>query len=562
LARILHVDDDEVWRQLIKNRLSDHHVDSAESLQQAIDLLQSESSYDVALVDLNLTGNNDLQGGDLLDLMKVRYPHTRRILVTGSPPAGSVRRNIERYDVDEIIIKRDMSLPDLRRVVEEAVTRAPSGSGQSLGLSRSSLRQRFRDWNTAQADRLSSEIRVADEHMRNAAKVSVQNRQLAEMALAAVKQRETDFKLTSDRLRRLLDDIEDEDQLNAAAAALGAAEEYFAQHLEGPRISRTQREEAAAPFPGGGEALPEPDSADLRSSAGAKAADYAVGEVIEGRFEILDVLGHGGFSKVYRVLDHIEGEERALKLFDSAAGYVAVRREIAALRKIHHPHVVEVFWAGKTSVGDWYLITEFINGDSLDDFVTGARRLRDREAVDVALDLLDALVAFHPDSVRLQELDTKAREGDLSEVELHELMELKDKGLVHRDIKPMNVILTRTGAKLLDFNIASRVGDPVRTKSGTPPYQPPDANLTRWDVSTDLFAVGVLLYQLLCDGHHPFPNAIPAVGQPVIDPRVIRSDLRSDIADFLVKACAPANADRYSAAAEMQLALRNIRENL
>jgi hypothetical protein len=49
------------------------------------------------------------------------------------------------------------------------------------------------------------------------------------------------------------------------------------------------------------------------------------------------------------VRDDVEGEERALKLFDSAAGYAAVRREIGALRKIHHPHVVEVFWAGQTS---------------------------------------------------------------------------------------------------------------------------------------------------------------------------------------------------------------------
>src|SRR5262249_34954588 len=64
-------------------------------------------------------------------------------------------------------------------------------------------------------------------------------------------------------------------------------------------------------------------------------------DVIEDRFEILDVLGQGGFSKVYRVRDDVEGEERALKLFDSAAGYEAVRREIGALRKIHHPNVVE-----------------------------------------------------------------------------------------------------------------------------------------------------------------------------------------------------------------------------
>jgi hypothetical protein len=319
---------------------------------------------------------------------------------------------------------------------------------------------------------------------------------------------------------------------------------------------------AATPPSGGSQALPGPDPAEVRSSVGTKAADYAVGDLFEDRFEILGVIGQGGFSKVYRVHDDIEGEERALKLFESAAGHEAVRREIGALRKIHHPNVIEVFWAGRTNAGDWYLITEFIDGESLDEFVTGKRRLRDREAVDVALDLLAALVAFHPDSARLKQLDAKRREGDLPEAESREWMELRDKGLVHRDIKPRNVVLTRTGAKLLDFNIASRVGDPVHTHSGTPPYQPPDASPTRWDVSTDLFAVGVLLYQLLCNGHHPFPNAMPMADEPVTDPRAIRSDLDPDLAGFLIKACAPASVDRFSTAADMQLALRNIRADL
>ena len=322
------------------------------------------------------------------------------------------------------------------------------------------------------------------------------------------------------------------------------------------------REPGAASPAGGSLALPEPDPAEVRSSAGAKAADYAAGDIIDGRFEILQVLGQGGFSKVYRVRDDVEGEERALKLFDSAAGYEAVRREISALRKIRHPHVVEVFWAAKTEAGDWYLITEFIDGESLDEFVSGTRRLRDREAVDVALDLLDALVAFHPDAARLEQLEAKRRGGGLSDAESREWTQLSDQGLVHRDIKPLNVMLTRTGAKLLDFNIASRVGDPVRTQSGTPPYQPPDARLTRWDVSTDLFAVGVLLYQLLCDGHHPFPNAMPAVGTPVTDPRATRSDLDPGLAEFLLQACAPAGSDRFATAAAMQLALRQIRADL
>ena len=357
-------------------------------------------------------------------------------------------------------------------------------------------------------------------------------------------------------LRDLVVDLlaPDRDKRPASAAEV-------VERLEGLRGAWTARGPGAGLTRGDSQSLPAPDPAEVRSSVGAKAAEYAVGDVIEGRFEVLGILGDGGFSKVYRVRDDVEGEERALKLFDNAAGYAAVRREIGALRKIHHRNVVEVFWADKTSLGDWYLIIEFIEGEPLNEFMTGTRRLRDREAADVALDLLEALVAFHP-SARLKELDAKRREEDLTEAEFDEWRHLTDIGLVHRDIKPLNVVLTRTGAKLLDFNIASRVGDSVKTQSGTPPYQPPDGDLTRWDVSTDLFAVGVLLYQLLCDGQHPYPNSRPMVDEPVIDPRTIRPDLNPDLAKFLIKACASANVDRFSTAAEMQLALHKVRANL
>jgi serine/threonine protein kinase len=314
-----------------------------------------------------------------------------------------------------------------------------------------------------------------------------------------------------------------------------------------------------APRAGDSQPFPRPDPAELQAAVMATSADYAVGDVIDDRFEILEIIDQGGFAKVYRVSDDVEGEERALKLFHSAAGYDAVRRELRALRGIRHPNVVEVFWASNSRAGEWYLITEFIHGERLDEFVGRTRCLRDREAVDVALDLLEALVAFHPDSARLGQLDAKRQEDDLSEAEYHEWRELNDHGLVHRDIKPLNVILTRTGAKLLDFNIASRVGDPVRTQSGTPPYQPPDADLTRWEVTPDLFAVGVILYELLCDGQHPYPNARPMVDEPVIDPRKLRPDLKSGLAEFLIKACGPAKADRFATAAEMRDALREIR---
>lgn len=306
--------------------------------------------------------------------------------------------------------------------------------------------------------------------------------------------------------------------------------------------------------------LPAPEPEELVATNETVSRDYEPGDVIDDRFEVVDILGAGGFSKVYRVQDVVEGVERALKLFNNASGYDAVRREIAALRKVSHPHVVEVIWAGKTSQNEWYLLTEYVQGEPLESYATGKQVLRDREAVDVALDVLDALTAIHPDARRLGELEAKKRDGeDLTYEEFGEFQELQESGLVHRDIKPQNIILTRQGAKLLDFNIASRVGDPVMTVSGTPPYQAPDVDYTKWDVSTDLFAVGVTLYELLCNGEHPYPGGRPMIGEEVRDPAGFRADLPESLHAFLTRACAPYRDQRFQTAFEMRDELADIR---
>ena len=269
-------------------------------------------------------------------------------------------------------------------------------------------------------------------------------------------------------------------------------------------------------------ALPEPDPAEVRSSGRTKPSDYAVGDVIDDASRSSRCSGRAASrrSTGCAMTSKVRSERSSCSTTPPGTRRHAARSARCGRSSIRN--VVKVYWAGKTNDGDWYLITEYIDGESLDEYATGKKHLRDREAVDVALDVLDALVAIHPTPRALGELDAKRRDGELSEAEDHEWRELQDKGLVHRDIKPLNVMLTRTGAKLLDFNIASRVGDPVRTQSGTPPYQPPDADLTRWDVSTDLFAVGVMLYELLCNGQHPYPAAMPMLGRaddrPADDP--------------------------------------------
>ena len=102
----------------------------------------------------------------------------------------------------------------------------------------------------------------------------------------------------------------------------------------------------------------------------------------------------------------------------------------------------------------------------------------------------------------------------------------------------------------------------MHTVSGTPPYQPPDADLTRWDVSTDLFAVGVTLYELLCDGQHPYEAARPMADVEPRDPRQFRNDLPAPLAEFLLRACAADRSDRFHTAVEMKTALEAVRAGL
>ncbi len=299
----------------------------------------------------------------------------------------------------------------------------------------------------------------------------------------------------------------------------------------------------------------------MRTAGGTQIATgpknrYEVGDVVDGKFEVRGHLGSGGFSNVYRVYWALDDREYALKVFNHEVQYDKVQREIELLRSISHPHIVRAVWADQTRAGQWYLVSELIRGEPLTEYTDGKKRLSATEAIEAISQLLTALEAIHPNHARLAELQDKQEAGELSYEEFGEIQTLKTQGIVHRDIKPQNLMLTANGLVLLDFNIASRVGQPVLTISGTPPYQSPDVLIgtENWDVSPDLFAVGLVLYELLCCTH-PYEHAQPRMDRVPHDPREFRPELSSDLAAFLLKSCAPSRVDRFATASEMRAVL-------
>jgi serine/threonine protein kinase len=275
----------------------------------------------------------------------------------------------------------------------------------------------------------------------------------------------------------------------------------------------------------------------------------AVGSLFAGRFKIEREIGRGGFSEVFEVFDEVEQATRALKVFKSIRASEQIRREIAYLRKVEDPHVMRVYWADRTPEGRWYLVSEYVEGVPLSEIIDD-HKVSVEDALAIGEELLMALEAIHPNETRIRQL----KEGDLTEEQFAELQELQDAGFVHRDVKPGNIILGARGVKLLDFNIASRAGAAVHTRSGTPPYQPPEGDLAVWDVTADLFAAGVVLYELIT-GEHPYEGELPRSDREPRDPRNFRPDLPGPVAAFLTRASAPNKAARYSSAREMRRAL-------
>jgi hypothetical protein len=209
----------------------------------------------------------------------------------------------------------------------------------------------------------------------------------------------------------------------------------------------------------------------------------AAGDVIAGRYELLELIGSGGMSAVWKAHDRMLDRTVAIKIlhdqFATDEEYVErFRREARSVAQLSHPNIVTVIDRGEED-GRQYIVFECVEGENLKQLIERTGRLPVRDALEMAVQMGRALGFAH------------------------------SRGLVHRDVKPQNVLLNEDGqAKMTDFGIARSVdvqGVTITgTVLGTSEYIAPEqARGQRVDSLTDVYSLGVVLYELLT-GSVPF----------------------------------------------------------
>jgi serine/threonine-protein kinase len=293
------------------------------------------------------------------------------------------------------------------------------------------------------------------------------------------------------------------------------------------------------------------------------ASELLPGMVIRGKYEVLEKIGSGGMASVYRAKHLAFGEVCAIKV---VAGKLAhddtflkrFRNEAVVTRRLQHANAVRVDDLDTTEDGRPFIVMEFVEGRNLRDVIRQEAPLHPRRAVAITRQVASALAAAHA------------------------------LGIVHRDIKPDNILLTRDGgghdlAKVLDFGIAkvkeTVLGEdaytPTRTGMvvGTPQYVSPEQAMGKRgeeiDGRSDLYSLGVVLYEMLT-GRLPF-SSDTAMGMILhhlqtapTPPNVARPDLGipDPLSDLLMMAMQKEPGHRFPGAHDMAAALDNVVELL
>jgi serine/threonine protein kinase len=266
-----------------------------------------------------------------------------------------------------------------------------------------------------------------------------------------------------------------------------------------------------------------------------------VRQAFTGRYDVEREIGRGGNARIFLATDPT-GRRVALKILhpELLISVAADRflREIRLASQLHHPHIARILDSGEQ---DWlvYYVMSYVEGSTLRERLDTASQLSVPETMRFAYDVLDALGHAH------------------------------GHGIVHRDVKPANVVLSSQGAVLLDFGIARAVvasGTDQLTRSGiavgTSSYMSPEqiTAVKEIDHRCDLYSLGCVLYECMT-GEPPFVNRNEAVvlqlhlTEPAPDARTLRPDTPAYLAAAIAKALAKSPGDRWPSALAMRDAL-------
>ncbi|MHB8657505.1 MAG: protein kinase domain-containing protein [Solirubrobacteraceae bacterium] len=268
-----------------------------------------------------------------------------------------------------------------------------------------------------------------------------------------------------------------------------------------------------------------------------------LGTTLSGRYRLDARIGAGGMSTVYRALDETLQRPVAIKLMNREVAADSdqlerFRREARAVAQLSHPHVVGVIDAGEDE-GRPYIVFEYVEGETLKDRIRRLGRLPIAEAVAYAIEIARALGAAHA------------------------------RHIVHRDVKPQNVLLDEDGsAKVTDFGIARTLDEEGLTVAGrvlgTTDYVSPEQALGQHVTGqSDLYSLGIVLYEMLT-GEVPFKGenqvavAMKHVREALPDVRGKRPEISAALAALVETATAKQIEDRYADDAELIADLEDV----
>ena len=278
-----------------------------------------------------------------------------------------------------------------------------------------------------------------------------------------------------------------------------------------------------------------------------RSREILPGDLIAGRYRVIEILGESRKGRVYKVLDTVVNINVALRLIEPrlAAGrrmFERIGAELKTARSIAHKNVGRIYDLDKED-GSWFITMECVEGEDLKSMVGMMKQLSVRAALGIARQVCEGLAEGH----RL--------------------------GVVHQDIKPANIVIEREGnAKIMDFGLAQslRLSAPPEAEGfiGTPAYMSPEQfEQPAVDRRSDIYSLGVVLFEMLT-GRRPLEGAtdpetaLKHKHEPPPDPREFNPRIPNDLSAAILKCLKKDSRERFQTASELAAELSRIEESL